>query len=142
LNGHLELIQRSFGAEKIDFNEPQFFSVTMDHEMTRINVHWLSAPTGDETYGFHVEGLSKHFLDDANGLRATIRAIKNILDHGSDERLRKLCEALDAYRERVILERKAGTTEKRQEPVVQTEPQPERRRRSRRGASTSTKTAS
>ena len=141
LNGNLELIQRSFGADKIDFNEPQFFSVTMDHEIVRINVHWLSAPTDGGKYGFHVEGLLKHFLDDANGLRAIIRAIKNILDHGSDARLRKLCEALDAYRERVIHERKAGTTEGHQEPVVQTEPQPERRRRSRRSASTSTKAA-
>jgi hypothetical protein len=31
LNGHMELIQRSFRAESFDFNEPQFFSVTMDH---------------------------------------------------------------------------------------------------------------
>jgi hypothetical protein len=141
LNNHLELIQRSFGAERLDFDEPQFFSVTMDHELVRINVHWLSAPTDGGEYGFHVEGLSQHLLRDANGLRAIIRAIKNILDHGSDARLRKLCEALDAYRERVILERKAGTTERHQEPMVQTEPQPERRRRSGRGASTSTKAA-
>ena len=141
LNGNLELIQRSFGAEKIDFNEPQFFSVTMDHEIVRINIHWLSAPTDGGKPGFHVEGLLKHFLDDANGLRAIVRAIKNILDHGSDARLRKLCEALDAYREKVILERKAGTTERHEEPVLQTAPRPERRRRSRRGASTSTKAA-
>jgi hypothetical protein len=122
LNGNLELTKRSFGAEKFDFNEPQFFSVTMDHEVARINVHWLSAPTDGGKYRFHVEGLSKHFLDDADGLRAVTRAIKNILDYGSDVRLRKLCEALDAYRERVILERKAGTPEGHQEPVVQTEP--------------------
>jgi hypothetical protein len=109
LNGNLELIQRSFGTEKIDFNEPQFFSATMDHELVRINVHWLSAPTDGGKYSFHVEGLSQYLLRDANGLRAVIRAIKNILDHGSDARLRRLREALDTYRERVILERKAGT---------------------------------
>jgi hypothetical protein len=80
-------------------------------------------------------------LTDADGLRAIIRAIKNILDYGSDIRLRKLCEALDVYRERVILERKAGTTERHQEPVVQTEPQQERRGRSRRNASKSSKAA-
>jgi hypothetical protein len=111
LNGNLELAQRSFGA-KIDFNEPQFFSVTMDHELVRINVHWLSAPTDGGKYGFHVEGLSQHLLRDANDVRAVIRAVKNILDHGSDARLRKLCEALDAYRERVILERETGATER------------------------------
>jgi hypothetical protein len=66
-----------------------------------------------------VEALSKHFLDDANGLRAVTRVIKNILDCGSDVRLPKLCEALDVYRGRVILERKAGTPEGYQGPVVQ-----------------------
>jgi hypothetical protein len=135
----LELIKRSFGAEKFDFNEPQFFSVTMDHAVARINVHWLSAPTDGEKRHFHVEALSKHFLDDANGLRAVTRAIKNILDYGSDARLPKLCEALDVYRERVILERKARTPEGHQGPVVQTEPQHERQRSSRINASTSTK---
>jgi hypothetical protein len=39
LNNHLELIRRSFGAESFDFDEPQFFSVTMDHKLARINVH-------------------------------------------------------------------------------------------------------
>lgn len=132
LNGNLELIRRSFGAESFDFDEPQFFSVTMDHELARINVHWLSNPTEGGQYSFHVEGLSKHLLDDANGLRALRRAIKNILDYGSDARLRKLCDALDAYRQRVISEREAVTTERDQRNMIQTEPQPERRRRSRR----------
>ena len=141
LNGNLEFHKRSFGTESFDFDEPQFFSVTMDHQLACLNVHWLSAPAEGGQPSFHVEGLSKHLLDDANGLRAITRAIKNILDYGLDVRLRKLCEALDAYRERVILERKAGTTERHQEPVVQTEPQPERRRRSGRGASKSSKAA-
>lgn len=108
LGGYLELMQRSFGVEGFDFNEPQFFSVTMDHELARINVHWLRASTEGGRHSFHVEGLSKHLLDDANGIKAVRRAVKNILDYGSDARLRKLCEALDAYREKVILERGSG----------------------------------
>jgi hypothetical protein len=106
LNNYLELIRRSFRAESFDFDEPQFFSVTMDHELARINVHWLRAPSDDGQYSFHVEGLSQHLLRDANGLRAVSRAIKNILDHGADAPLRTLCEALDVYREKVILERR------------------------------------
>ena len=31
MNGKLELISRCFGAESFDFDEPQSFSVTMDH---------------------------------------------------------------------------------------------------------------
>lgn len=104
LHGNLELMQRSFGANKFDYNEPQFFSVTMDHELVRINVHWLGAPTECERPSYHMEGLSKHLLDDVSGLRAVVRAVKNILDYNSEVRLRKLGEALDAYRAKVILE--------------------------------------
>jgi hypothetical protein len=128
LNGNMELIQRSFGAGSFDFDEPQFFSVTMDHEYARINVHWLSWGVQDGPFSFHMEGLSKHFLDDPIGIRALVRAVKNVLNYGSDERLRKLCEALDAYRETVILKRKAVTTQRNQGYEVQTEPQPEQRR--------------
>jgi hypothetical protein len=112
LTGHMELIQRSFGMRDFDYDEPQFFSVTMDHELARINVHWLKAPVDGGQYSFHVECLSKHLLDDVNDLRAVTRAIKNILDYGADTRLRTLCRALDAYRETVILEREAVTAQR------------------------------
>ena len=131
LNGHLELIWRSFGVEKLDHNEPQFFSVTMDHELARINVHWLSPPTEGGRHSFHVEGLSQHFLNDANGVRAVIRAVKNILNHCSDTRLQKLCEALEAYRKGAIFEREAMTTKTDQGPAVQDELRNERQRKGR-----------
>ncbi|MCJ1357859.1 MAG: hypothetical protein MMC33_007855 [Icmadophila ericetorum] len=67
----------------------------MDHKLARINVLWLSAPSDGGQYSFHVKGLSKHLLDDENGIRAAVQAIKNILDHGADPRLQRLCEALD-----------------------------------------------
>lgn len=59
---------------------------------------------------FHVKGLSIYLLNGVNGLRALQRVIKNILDNGSGARLRKFCEALDAYRQRVISEREAAAT--------------------------------
>ncbi|KIX97459.1 uncharacterized protein Z520_06911 [Fonsecaea multimorphosa CBS 102226] len=113
LNGSLDLIQRSsHGMGKFDYNEPQYFSITMDHELARINVHWLKAPVeGEGRHSFHVEGLSKHLLDDANGIRAVRRAFKNILDNGADARLRTLCEALDAYRETVVRNREAANAQ-------------------------------
>jgi hypothetical protein len=64
----MDLMQRSFGMEKFDYEEPQFFSVTMDHELARINVHWLKAPVGGGNHSFHVEGLSQHLLRDAGGI--------------------------------------------------------------------------
>ncbi|RMZ79425.1 hypothetical protein DV738_g3312, partial [Chaetothyriales sp. CBS 135597] len=108
LNGTLELMQRSHKIQKFNYNEPQFFSVTMDHELARINVHWVKAPDAGEPHSFHVEGLSKHLLDDENGIRALSRAIKNIIDHCVDRRLQDLCEALDAYRDDVLANRSAA----------------------------------
>ncbi|KAF7506133.1 hypothetical protein GJ744_012197 [Endocarpon pusillum] len=132
LNGNMELIQRSFGMGKFDYDEPQYFSVTMDHELARINVHWLKAPgEGGGQYSFHVEGLSKHLLDDANGIRAVTRAIKNILDHGADTRLRTLCSALDAYRETVIRNREAGNAQRMQGHEVPSQPQTNQQARRR-----------
>jgi hypothetical protein len=39
LNGNMKLIQRSFRVRSFDFHEPQFFSVTMDHQLACVNVH-------------------------------------------------------------------------------------------------------
>jgi len=131
LNGNLELIQRSFGAGSLDYNEPQFFSVTMDHQLACVNVHWLRAPAEGGQHSFHVEGLSKHLLDDANGIRAVVRAIKNILDHGADARLRTLCSALDVYRETVVRNRETANAQRMQEREVPSAPptKPQARRK-------------
>lgn len=129
LQGNLELIRRGLSVDDLDYNEPQFFSLSMDHEYARINVHWLSTNAEDGQFSFHVEGLSKHFLDDVDGLRAVRRAVKNILDYGADERLRTLCEALDAYRQKVIVEREMAISEGHRAPKVQVETQERQPRR-------------
>lgn len=130
LNGNMELMQRSFGAGSFDYNEPQFFSVTMDHQLACVNVHWLKAPAGGGHHSFHVEGLSQHLLKDPDGIRAVSRAIKNILDHGTGGRLRTLCVALDAYRETVVRNRELANAQTRQNNDLP-EPQTERRRAKR-----------
>lgn len=132
MNANLELISRSFGLESFDFDQPQFFSVTMDHKMACVNVHWIRDQTDEGQYSFHLEELSQHLLKDANGVRALRRAIKNILDHGSDTRLEHLCDALDAYRKAIIAEREAATTQKSHENAIQAHAQPKRPRQSKR----------
>lgn len=112
LIGNMELMQRSSGMQKFDYDEPQYFSVSMDHQLACVNVHWLRAPAEGGQHSFHVEGLSQHLLRDANGIRALSRAIKNILDYGADKRLRALCSALDAYRETVVRNRAEPQTER------------------------------
>ena len=129
MNGSLELTRRISGEGDLDLNEPQFFSLSMDHASACVNVHWLSTSADDGQFSFHVEGLSKHFLDDVDGLRAVRRAVKNILDYGADERLRTLCEALDAYRQQIIAERETAISEGHRASVVQAEPQKRQPRR-------------
>ncbi|KAI9678156.1 MAG: hypothetical protein M1817_006101 [Caeruleum heppii] len=129
MNGSLELPRRTVGVGQFDSDEPQFFSLSMDHALACLNVHWLSGNAEDGSFSFHMEGLSKHVLDDVDGLRAVRRAVKNILDYGANERLRTLCEALDAYRQKVVAEREMAISEKDRTTEVQVESQERRPRR-------------
>lgn len=86
----------------------------MDHQLACVNVHWLKAPAEGGQHSFHVEGLSKHLLDDPVSTRKIVRAIKNIIDYGGDTRLPSLCGALDAYREAVVRDREAADAQRRQ----------------------------
>jgi hypothetical protein len=117
LSGYMDLMRRSYGMKKFDYEEPVYFSVTIDHQLACVNVHWLRAPAEKGgRHSFHVEGLSKHLLDGADGIRALSRAIKNILDDGADARLRTLCGALDSYRKTVIRNRNAANAQKERQP--------------------------
>ncbi|KAK5562146.1 hypothetical protein LTR43_012259, partial [Exophiala xenobiotica] len=120
LSGYMDMIRR--GLKEFDYEEPLYFSVTMDHELARINVHWLRAPAekGGQ-HSFHVEGLSKHLLDDADGIRALSLAIKNILDNGADARLRTLCAALDSYRKTVTRNKSAANAQRERQPEYRPE---------------------
>ena len=111
MNSHLELMSRSVGLDNFDFDNPQFFSVTMDHKTACVNVHWIhnQSSTTDKQYSFHLEELSEHLLKDPNGVRALRCAIKNILDYGSKERLQHLHDALDKYREAFLRQVKVAS---------------------------------
>lgn len=79
-------------------SEPQFFSATIDHEVARIKGYWLrNGPGEGKPYEFHIETVGRYFLVDEEGLRATMRSIRNILDYSLDRRLESICEALDGY---------------------------------------------
>ncbi|KAI9856048.1 MAG: hypothetical protein M1813_009268 [Trichoglossum hirsutum] len=97
--------RRGSGLETLDCNEPHFFSISMDHTSVYVNVHRLSTSTGGEQSMFHVEMLSLYNLRDLGGLRAVQKTVKNILDWGRGERLQMICKQLDAYNEKVQVER-------------------------------------
>ncbi|KAI9760411.1 MAG: hypothetical protein M4579_001707 [Chaenotheca gracillima] len=105
LNGVLEVFRRGLGLAKLNLDQPQFFSLTVDHELARLNIHWLRLAE-DGQYHFHMAVLSKHLLDDAAHLKALHRAIKNIFDYSTERRLQVLCAAIDACGQETT---KAGT---------------------------------
>lgn len=125
-NGVLELMRRSPDKEHLNRDEPQFFSLSMDHASACVNVHWLCADAEEGRFSFHVEGLSKHFLDDEAGIRAVRRAVRNIMDYGAEERLKTLCRALDAYRENVVVEKGMPNADDHGESAVQAQPEESR----------------
>ncbi|KAI9767104.1 MAG: hypothetical protein M1840_005893 [Geoglossum simile] len=109
-HGLLELARRTSGLESIDYNEPHFFSLTMDHELAKIHMHWISADTENGRLSFHMERMSLYDLRTLDGLRAVQRAAKNILDWGQSKRLPQIRELLGAYRDKLQREEvsKAG----------------------------------
>ena len=97
LHGHLELARRASSINDFDYNEPKFFSMTLDSLAARINVHWIKAK-GDNEFEFHIMNIANYFLIDDEGIRAVQRSVKNILDYALTKQLPRLRSALDAYR--------------------------------------------
>lgn len=106
--GLVELTRRGLGLNTIDYDEPQFFSLSVDHSTVHVYVHWLSVGAEDGQFSFHMEELSLHYLRDLDGLRTVHRTVKNILDWGRKERLQTIRKLLDAYREKFQTERAAA----------------------------------
>ncbi|PGH06005.1 hypothetical protein GX51_02596 [Blastomyces parvus] len=46
LNSLLELHRRTVGTHQFDHTQPWFFSLTMDQQIARLNVHWMSISSG------------------------------------------------------------------------------------------------
>ncbi|KAL2368765.1 hypothetical protein RJZ57_006848, partial [Blastomyces gilchristii] len=113
LNSLLELHRRTVGTHQFDHTQPWFFSLTMDQQIARLNVHWISsrsrsramktqqpqsqsqsqpqqsqqrgsAASTSPTRLFNTELLSVYILSDTNALRDLQRAMCNILRYGRE----------------------------------------------------------
>src|SRR5436190_3479955 len=84
-NGILELARCSLALDSLDYNEPHFFSLSMDHTSVYVYGHWLAVGSGQ--FSFHVERLALHDLRSLDGLRAVHRTVKIIFDWSRNERL-------------------------------------------------------
>jgi hypothetical protein len=76
-----------------------------------------------------VKELLKYFLNNPIGIRAIMRAIKNIFNYDSDARLRTFCRVLNTYRERILKKREAATSERIQIYKIQIQPRKEQQRK-------------
>ena len=112
MHGFVELARHGSGLDTLDYDEPQFFSLSMDHSIVQVYVHWLSVDAEDGQFNFHMEWLSLHSLRDLDGLRAVHRTMKNILDWALRERLPAICKLLDTYRARLRKEKAEAEAKK------------------------------
>lgn len=69
INGAFELALRISLEGDIDYEEPMFFSITIDHLMACIKVHLLSKEAESGAYCFHMRRILWYVLD-AGGLKA------------------------------------------------------------------------
>lgn len=105
MNGLLELNRRISAEPSFDFNQPQFFSLTVNNVFTSMNVHWLSHSADNGSVCYHMGKLSRHFLDQPDGLKAVHPIVKNVLDYAVSGRLPKIRQALDIYKQNFVVER-------------------------------------
>jgi hypothetical protein len=104
-HGLVELARHASELDSLDHDEPQFFSLSKNHQSANVYVHWLSIGADDGQYCFYIEWLSLHSLRDLDGLRAIQRTIKNIFDWSVGKRLPMICKQLGVHRQRIQVER-------------------------------------
>lgn len=104
MEGTLQLARRISAGETIDFDQPQFFSLSIDHSTANVNVHWLSRNDENGAFCFNMKHLLQRFLD-ADGLKAVDRAVKGILHYGVNKRLKKIRRELDTFAQNILKEK-------------------------------------
>ncbi|KAL8730398.1 MAG: hypothetical protein Q9181_004674, partial [Wetmoreana brouardii] len=112
LNGYLALMSRGPGLDEFDFNQPLFFSVTMDQEFAGVNAHWIGKNLDTNQHTFHLEELKMLTLKYDDGIHVLQRAIKNIHDYARGPHMKPILDALDEYRRKIITQRVAESAEK------------------------------
>ncbi|KAI0872602.1 hypothetical protein GGS24DRAFT_491389 [Hypoxylon argillaceum] len=117
MKGILELWSRSFGLDSFDFNEPRFFSLTMDQNVLSLNVHWIGPRSGTDQFSYNLEEVSMYLLKYGAGIQDLQNAIKNIFDHFTNEPLKDIHTGLAEYRKKLIARRDAESAERTQDVV-------------------------
>ncbi|KAF3933688.1 hypothetical protein ABW19_dt0201207 [Dactylella cylindrospora] len=104
LNGYLELM-RCIGDSPA-LGELIIFSLTMDNNTVRLNIHWMKTIADGNSYQYHMKKVPQGFLRNLSHLQTIKRAVKNILAHGETTYFNKLRDALDKY---YLLQKLVGT---------------------------------
>jgi hypothetical protein len=83
-------------SETIPLEFSVFFSISMDHEVVRINCHWLKvAPNHPVEY--HMAILKAYLTSNEDMVRQLRTAIKNLVSYSDGSRREVLRKALDDY---------------------------------------------
>ncbi|KAK2751377.1 hypothetical protein FQN55_001114 [Onygenales sp. PD_40] len=136
LHGLTELYRRSLGADAIDYASPRFFSLTVDGQTARVNVHWLALAEATRTrpanmnangngkgrpFRFHTELVGVYLLCEKESVKALRRAVRGVLGYAVTVLLGRLRVLLDVCRRVPVLAGSAaGTGDGRRGSVVST----------------------
>ncbi|KAL8908300.1 MAG: hypothetical protein Q9171_005508 [Xanthocarpia ochracea] len=112
MNGILELVSRAPSLDGFDFNQPLFFSVTMDQQFAGVNAHWTGKNPHTDQHTFHLEELKWLPLKYDDSVQVLQRAIENTFDDATDPHLKPILDALDEYRRKIIAQRNADSAGK------------------------------
>ncbi|KAL9607690.1 MAG: hypothetical protein Q9167_007420 [Letrouitia subvulpina] len=117
LHGFLESMRRTSSVDDFNYDEPKFFSMTLDAAYVKINVHWVRKTSKEGEFEFHVTKIARHNLDNENGVKAVQRSAKNILEYGLNKQLPILSTAFDNYRTKITAVKEIETFAE-QEPTA------------------------
>lgn len=91
--GYQELSVRG-GRDLVADQQPRFFSITADHELATVNLHWVGRnKDGWSTY--NMKTVTRHLMQEEEGVRGLYRAVQNLLDYGRTNHLAWVRELLD-----------------------------------------------
>ena len=114
LNGYMELMSRGPGLDAADLSKLLYFSVTMDQNIAYVNMVWVGKTLDTNQHSFHLEELKILPLQYDDSIRVLIRALKNIQDYAVNTVLERVVNALDAYRNNMIIKKNSDSVEKPQ----------------------------
>lgn len=102
LYSFVKFMKLGYGMEDFDYEKPLFFSITGDHRVAFINIHWLEPGKNGEEYAYHMQAIDGFPFVNREMILRFNKAVWNIIDWGMGPRLDQICQDVDRFRENFV----------------------------------------